>query len=231
MDYSNLNNKKSNKKLTKKSNKKVGESKATFTALIDYAKVYHPAIVVIENVLTAPWPKMVKAWEAAEYIAHFIKVDTKQYYLPQTRNRGYLVGFHKGKVEAAGLDAETLCAEWIQRMVDFQRPASSSVLEFLLQDDDPRLQQARRDLEGSKTLRSVVDWSRCKVRHSEYREAEKLGEQRPMTHWKSGGTCKMVDFGWGKWIKNQVERIWDVLDMNQLRNVDKGLDPLHVAYV
>jgi site-specific DNA-cytosine methylase len=219
VDFSNLNNKPP----------KTGESIVTFDAIRAYNRKFRPAIVVLENVKTAPWQKMQAVFEADGYFATFIHVDTKDYYLPQTRNRGYLVAFDDVRVMRAGIDPITLLAEFKSRMEYFRRPASSHALEFLLPQDDPRFQQARRDLESSRQDRKDVDWAKCKTRHSEYRDSTELGVQRPLTLWQNGGTCTPPDHFWIKWTKNQVERIWDVMDMNQLRSVHVGRDPQHVA--
>jgi hypothetical protein len=58
------------------------------------------------------------------YHALHTKVDSKQYYLPQDRTRGYLVALD---AEAFGPGAEADVAEIMQMILKLQRKASSSV--------------------------------------------------------------------------------------------------------
>lgn len=219
VDFSNLNS----------SKPKAGESVVTFDAIRAYNVKHRPAMVVLENVKTAPWTKLQEFFEEDGFITTFIYVDTKNFYLPQTRNRGYLVGFDINKIRHVGIEPDKLLADFKSCMEYFRRPASSHVLEFLLPEDDPRFQQGRRDLELTRQDRKEVDWAKCQTRHSEYRDSTELGVQRPLTSWQNGGTCTPPDHHWIQWTKNQVERIWDVLEMNQLRSVHIGRDPQHVS--
>jgi site-specific DNA-cytosine methylase len=221
VDFSNLNGNKPQS----------GESKETHDALIEYAKKFHPVIVIVENIDAAPWAKMESAWQAAGYAATHLKVDSKDYYVPQIRNRGYLVALNMAKVSLAGLQPQDLLAKWKSVMISFRRPASSHAIEFLLPKDDLRLQQLRRDIESAMLERNKSEWDRCKTRYSDYRVDNKLGLGRPMTNWQDGGNCKVPGFFWAKWAKGQVERIWDTLDINLLRGIVKNRDSRYVAYV
>jgi site-specific DNA-cytosine methylase len=44
----------------------------------------------LENVCGAPWEEIALAFQAKGYAAHFMRVDTKRYYIPHTRTRVYL---------------------------------------------------------------------------------------------------------------------------------------------
>ena len=51
---------------------------------MDWVKHAQPPIVILENVSGAPWDKKVKIFEEElGYHADFIRLDTKQYYIPQ----------------------------------------------------------------------------------------------------------------------------------------------------
>lgn len=65
-----------------------GESGDTFNAVVTYCEPSQPSIVIIENVVSAPWSTLVSRFEAIGYSATCVLVDTKDYYLPQTRQRG-----------------------------------------------------------------------------------------------------------------------------------------------
>lgn len=45
--------------------------------------------MIIENLINAPWLMMVALLENLGYDAANTKLDTKKYYIPHTRNRGY----------------------------------------------------------------------------------------------------------------------------------------------
>ena len=54
--------------------------------MMDWVKFAQPPIVILENVSGAPWDKKVKIFEQElSYHADFIRLDTKKYYIPQTR--------------------------------------------------------------------------------------------------------------------------------------------------
>ena len=52
-----------------------------------------PPIVIIENVYGAPWNEKVAIFENLGYSATFVRLDTKDYYIPHTRQRGYLFAY------------------------------------------------------------------------------------------------------------------------------------------
>ncbi|KAH0002738.1 hypothetical protein KCU78_g14226, partial [Aureobasidium melanogenum] len=93
VDFSNLNN-------HKKTLEERGESGDTFAAVLAYAKEYRPTMLVLENVYGAPWDKMLAEYEEYDYVSAGVLVDSKNYYLPQTRQRGYMVCVDKNKLEA-----------------------------------------------------------------------------------------------------------------------------------
>ena len=83
VDYSNLNNQKKNME-------EKGESGATFYGMLRWIEKAKPPIVIIENVYGAPWNDKVALFEERGYSATFVRLDTKDYYIPHTRQRGYL---------------------------------------------------------------------------------------------------------------------------------------------
>lgn len=179
---------------------------------------------MLENVNGAPWKDIKKEWETAEYAAEFVKLDTKHYYIPHTRQRVYMICIDKRNCNSADAGVK----EWASLMQEFQRPASCSIEAFLLSDDDPRLQAAReqqvKGTLGDDRGPREVDWTKCRGRHEDYRASLQLGTLRPVTSWVNGGSCKMPDFSDLAWSHNQVERVWDTIDMSYLRNAAKGFD-------
>ena len=225
-----------------------GESGDTFRAILNYAKKYRPAIVILENVCGAPWDfmkaiwendqatidwrrqkKWVNVWDSTDpaYAAHWVKLDTRDYYLPQTRNRKYMICMDRTKFRSA--DEQVVA--WGHLVTGFKRTASSSVEAFLLDRDDPRLLRARKELaktgRGDGKARREVDWTICQGRYQDYRTSTQIGVDRPITFWVNGGSCKPPDFWWRQWALSQVERLWDTLDISHLRNVRRGYDSHH----
>jgi site-specific DNA-cytosine methylase len=223
VDFSGLNNK-------KKAITAGGESGDTFSAIMAYADIYRPKIIILENVKHAPWVA-IRGQRMAEigYAAEFLITDTKNYYLPQTRQRGYMICVDarlRGKAEIA-----SILAEWKEALQSLARPASCPVESFLLDDDDDRVILARDELtnpsRGDQKRRKDVDWSRCQARHQDYRAALFLGQKRPVTKWEEGGSCKAPDYAWTDWVRGQVERVLDTIDIAWLRNMNRGFDSLY----
>jgi site-specific DNA-cytosine methylase len=230
VDFSNLNNE-------KKTLKAGGESGDTFYAIKDYAAKYRPKIMILENVDGAPWQAIRDtAWADIGYVAEFYKVDTKDYYIPQTRCRGYMIcvdarEYHdpNGKHHKL-MDSKTtksILSTWTSTLEAFERPASCPVEAFLLAEDDPRIIRGRAELansgRGDRRIKAV-DWARCRGRHQDYRADLNLGQKRPLTKWEDGGSCKPSDYMWQDWMRGQVERIWDTVEVSWLRNLNRGFD-------
>ena len=84
VDYSNLNTK-------QKGIDQKGESGQTFWGMLGWVKRHRPPMVIQENVCGAPWEQMVNYYGKEGYSATFLRVDTKQHYVPHTRTRVYLL--------------------------------------------------------------------------------------------------------------------------------------------
>lgn len=215
VDFSPLNTK-------KKELKAAGESGDTFRSILNYATTKRPALVVLENILHAPWDEIAALWGARGYAAMYVKPDTKQYYIPHTRQRGYMLCIDKRKLKSA----ESNVAQWGKLMEKFQRPASSPVEAFLLTDDDLRLHMAKEEM--SKTFsdeeKREVSWTLCQGRHQTYRTVESLGSKRPLTDWVEGGQSGFPDYAWIDWNKAQTDRVKDTCDVAYLRSATRGFD-------
>ncbi|KAJ5823911.1 C-5 cytosine methyltransferase [Penicillium robsamsonii] len=224
VDFSPLNNR-------KKTLQQGGESGATFDGLLRYAERYRPRMVVQENVRNAPWDQMKGKWEELGYLSVCVNVDTKHYYIPQTRERGYMVAIDKRRLEAAGLLGDSMDQSGIdtvtQRVrelaVRFKRPASAPVGLFLLSDDDRRLEliESRARLES----RSETSWDQYQIRHQRHRDELELGIERPITRSLPGiNDLKAPDFYWHRFWKTQPERVWETVDMNFLKKLLQEYD-------
>ncbi|KAJ9490088.1 hypothetical protein VN97_g3187 [Penicillium thymicola] len=224
VDFSPLNNR-------KKTLQQGGESGATFDGLLRYAERYRPRMVIQENVRNAPWGQMKGKWEELGYMSVCVNVDTKHYYIPQTRERGYMVVIDKRRLEAAGLLGGPMDQSGIENVTQrvcelagqFKRPASAPVGLFLLSDDDRRLEliEMRARLES----RSETSWDQYQIRHERHRGELELGIERPITRSLPGvNDLKAPDFYWHRFWKTQPERVWETADMNFLKKMLQDYD-------
>jgi len=212
VDYSMLN-------VNKKQLDDNGESGDTFRAVLAYAASWRPRMLILENVFTAPWDDMISMYENIDYAAAGALVDTKLYYLPQTRQRGYMFCIDKS-ICTTGTKPSSLVAEWIKVMSALRRPASSPATAFMLHSDDPSVLRARALLARRSLLDDgtrEVDWAKCAIRHIQYRSENKIGNARPYTSWQESGALTLPDYSDHDWLRSQVERIWDMLDCSLLR--------------
>lgn len=224
VDFSALNN-------ARRSLDQVGESGDTFRATLHYVDKYRPKIVILENVRGADWKRKAGFFREVNYAAEWVIVDTKRFYIPHTRLRGYLVAIDKAQSAGThGLSSdkiEAMAMEWKGLVKSLERPASSSLEAFMLDEDDPRVHRGREEMSRNAADDKPAtshDWYECQVRHHEVRRDQGLGVKRPMTGWEEGGTCKLPDYTWQNWAAGQVERVWDLLDISVLRSAKKGYD-------
>ncbi|KAJ1020386.1 hypothetical protein NDA13_005705 [Ustilago tritici] len=221
VDYSHLNN-------SKKGLNDGGESGRTFRGMLQWVMRHKPILVILENVKNAPWVGVAETIVAeAGYDVGFSNTfDTKNYYIPHTRQRGYLLACRNNN--------NSLPQNWELITNVLMRPASSPLDAFLLPTDDPRIQRVRRQFahgEGLSKGRSIIDWSKCQSRHERARDEEELGKTRPLTAWEEGGTCKMSHDGWNEWAVRQPERVTDLLDITTLRFAAMGQDPIYKSKI
>ena len=185
-----------------------GESSKTWFAVLAYVKEFRPAIVVLENVKGGPYDLMMECYRKIDYLPVGVILDTKNYYLPHTRQRGYLVCFDKTKAT----DMDGIEKQWTSLMADFRRHASSSVAEFMLPDEVRTQQQAILD-DNSRDY----DWAACEIRHLQYRQDKRLGNARPFTFWSESGTMNVPEMGSISWYNKQPERVRDYMDIGMWR--------------
>ncbi|KAF8338028.1 uncharacterized protein EI90DRAFT_3279585 [Cantharellus anzutake] len=220
VDYSTLNNSQQDIDAN-------GESGRTFRGMLSWVARHRPSIVLLENVCGAPWDRVVEKFEKVDYSAKHIRLDTKNYYIPHTRSRGYLVAIN-------GLRHSQWPVQWEKKVIQMSRPTSSTLDAFLLATDDPRIHIARKKLVHEALAyerKTGYDWGKCESRHQKARHEEQLGNRRPLTGWEEGGTAKMPTFCWNDWCAAQVDRVWDLMDVTTLRAAALGKDPLYKTEV
>ena len=202
VDYSRLNN-------SKKSLGAGGESSETWFGALSYCKKYRPAIIIFENIQGADWYVMLKHYRDEGYECDGVIVTSKDYYIPHTRQRGYMVCFDRKRSEKS---INGMTAKWQDLMEKLRRPASSPASAFLLPSDALNTKQTAVD----ENVREV-DWSQCEITQMQYRVDKKLGHARPFTKWQESG-AKSVPEGSDKvWYDKQVERVLDTIDCATMR--------------
>lgn len=202
-----------------------GESGRTFRGMLQWVKKNQPAIVILENVCSAPWDKVVEYFAQINYDAQYSRLDTKEYYIPHTRTRVYLFATPMQK----GGKPEGLSEKWAATVKDMKRPWSTPFEAYLLDTDNPNIHRARLDLTAARdykdgTSRKPTDWNRCESRHQRARQEEQLGYLRPLTSWQEAGVCKGLDWTWNDWLLSQTERVLDLLEISTLRMAKDGVD-------
>ena len=226
----------------------VGESGDTFRAILEYAKRYRPAMIILENVDGAPWDLIEAIWKndrqsmqrlnagpgfrefwaenEVTYSAGWVRVDAKLYYIPQTRIRRYMICLDRLRFPSPSL-ADDAVRQWKTHMKSLERKASAPVEAFLLSEDDPRLQYAKDEMAKTGKLRRETDWEVCQGRHEDYRSKEELGTSRSILNWTNDGSAKACSYLWTDWVLSQVERIMDTIEISYLRNAAKGIDSFY----
>ena len=214
IDYSPLNSK-------PKEFGKDGESYQTLMAAVNYAKKHRPNIVILENVKKFPWAFTEGKWREIGYATQVAHLDSKDFYLPQTRQRGYMIGLRRSVINDRGidLDADAAVKNWFGILSKLQRRASSPFTDFLFADNALELQKYNREAAVLLTTGKNVPWDRCRVECLSYRCCHHLGLGKPFTSWENNGSCQVPDFCNKLWFRQQVERIWDTVDINFLRSI------------
>ncbi|KAI0407619.1 hypothetical protein F4802DRAFT_519168 [Xylaria palmicola] len=174
----------------------MGESSLTFLSVICYLNRHPVKMVVFENVTNAPWATMTGLFlHAIGYAARHILVDTKDYYIPQTRKRGYVVAVDR---KVFGDSADHILDAWEAQLNLLKRSPSAPVQDWLLSSHDPLTIRARQD-ESEKAVANGLNpgkdsqWDRSKMRHARVRRNLPIGNERPLTAWGLGGTEKPYD--------------------------------------
>ena len=109
----------------------------------DWVRKAQPPIVIIENVLGAPWEKKEQRFNELGYYAAHMKLDTKQFYIPHTRQRGYLFAVRKPEGKKKTLSSSSETKKWSQIVKDLQRQIREK-----LSRTNARLGISWKDLEG-----------------------------------------------------------------------------------
>lgn len=188
-------------------------SSTTFAAAINYLRERQPKIAIFENVESAPWESTASyVFPLAGYSIKIVKLDTKNYYLPQTRSRKYVIAFsHRAFGIAAALN---LCGQMDNALRSLSKRYSSVVTDFLLPVNNYDLHRARNEMELAALSGQdrEFNWSLSKARHQAFRESFGLGDSRPWIQWKENGSSNAPAKMWKPWEARQPNRVSDMLE-------------------
>lgn len=195
-----------------------GQSGDTWRAIYSYSKRFRPSVVLIENVQNTIkfWDSFESKWAAIGYEYAWMTCDTKNYYIPQTRNRMYMVAIERFLF---GENVDGAVAQWKHTMRKLQRQCSSPFDAFIANDNSDQYEYS--------SLASEPHWARCKLRYDQIRSEQRLGTRRPVTRWSENGTVRPPDFANRKFYLSQSSRVYDCIDVAHLQGVQKGFDSLH----
>lgn len=188
-------------------------STTTFASAMNYLKERQPKIVIFENVHGAPWSSTIDyVFPLTGYTAQIVSLDTKNYYLPQTRLRKYVVAFNH---RFFGLQAsQKLCDDFKAAVVALERRYSSTVTDFLLPSNSHELHRARNEMElaSQSTQEKDTDWSFSRSRHTQFRRAQGIPDERPWIQWRENGSSNAPAKMWKPWEAPLPNRVKDLLE-------------------
>lgn len=211
-----------------KDDDKAGVSTQTFAALLSYLYHRRPKILILENVANAPWKHIANFWlPFIGYKAVHSKADSKNFLIPQTRNRGYLMAvdhWHYGANAQAIVDLYMQFMDVSNWFKDQHRPLH----EFLLGPEDPNILRARFDRErAAANITREVEARMCSFDHAQYRRENKIGDVHPYTRLNVRGHVVPKDKCWRAFIQSLGKRNLDLLDLVFAESAQRGIDLLY----
>ncbi len=203
-----------------------GESSGAFFAMLSYARINRPRAILLENVQNAPWNHIADVWfPSIGYEAGFIRVDSKDFYIPQTRSRGYLLAIDSRRFNGNMSIAAEIIDCWLTDFKGMKRRASVPIDHWLLPSTDPLTELARQDEEAKlldRRCREKISWTQSRRRHVRVRREKDLGESRPLTNWTEGGGSRPHDRMDKILMNGQPSRVLDCIDIYYLHGVKNG---------
>lgn len=156
----------------------------------------------------------------ARYCTRLIKVDTKDFGIPQTRQRKYLFIWRSD-------DPDDDLGDYFTEIVEYLKtPLLYSMEAFLLPDDHDRIRDFREALKSGRGLLvkrertkelDFFDWELSRVKdlgcHLAFRANVGMGERdRPFTGWKPHGILKLAPGIWPELADMWNHRRLDMID-------------------
>ncbi|CAN9451272.1 unnamed protein product [Alternaria alternata] len=178
-----------------------GESGDTFQGMYAYTDRFRPSIVLLENVKNEKktWDDVMRRFDRIGYEAQWIYCDTKNYYLPQTRERMYMIAIER---TLFGKGVKSATSQWKDLMRNLERQCSSPYEAFLPE-------------------------SLKELRNDHIRSEKRLGILSPISRRSDNGTVLPPDFADRKSYISQSSRVHDAIDIAHLEAAAKGYDSLY----
>ncbi|KAK4174421.1 hypothetical protein QBC36DRAFT_380208 [Triangularia setosa] len=218
----------------------LGESVRTFFSALIFIKEKRPKMIILENVDGAPWDMYVdRIFPLVGYKAEFMRVDSKRHYLPQTRQRGYLIAVDTDASSFPDcptlVEAQYIITHWQEMMKSLERAPSASIASFLQMPDDISTIMARADMEKPHPTNNS-DWGMSSLRHAAERELYGLDmDQNPFSQ-KTMRNLKMISpkfppQAWRLWWTQQTSRVIDLMDIIEAAGNQSGIHLGHKTCV
>ncbi|KXX80855.1 DNA repair protein RAD5 [Madurella mycetomatis] len=209
--------------------KGIGESTRTFFAALKLITMVRPKTIILENVSGAPWDMYTKRiFPKIGYVARCVRLDTKDFYLPQTRVRGYLVAIDAGRFGVG--PATRIANDWKTSLsTTCRRPVSAPVSFFLRAPDDPATIHAKADMESKVPFNS--EWGLSSLRHLDERRRHGLGRDDNPFSMKAMRNGRLIfasypSHSWLPFWGLQGSRVVDSMDIvfasAKTHNIDLG---------
>ncbi|GKY91341.1 hypothetical protein MPSEU_000106300 [Mayamaea pseudoterrestris] len=173
------------------------------------------------------------------FCTRFVKMDTKKYGLPQTRERTYMFVWRPKDDDIT----DDLGDYWTKIVQHLASPAKHSITAFMLEDDHPDVRRYREALNGPPGRQS---------RRERFQEADffastrgdlkyNLGTRKAygiarnarfLTNWRAYGQKQVPPKLWLPWLNCQSNRVIDFIDIlyaSSVRDAESH-DPLYSSF-
>ncbi|KAM0528249.1 hypothetical protein ACHAP6_002081 [Verticillium nonalfalfae] len=202
-----------------------GESVKTFGSILQFIYDQRPKLIILENVSHAPWRAFTHFWlPLVGYVALSMKVDSKNFLVPQTRTRGYLVAVDQWHY---GTEMSTRIARLWSSMMESSNWFPNQypeVHKFLLSSMDQRILEARaiEERKIAENMARDVEARMCAYDHAKVRRQQGLGPDQPFTQRDGRGNLLPRDTSWQAYIRGTSSRVQDLLDITWLSERKKA---------
>ncbi|KAH6690636.1 hypothetical protein F5X68DRAFT_260037 [Plectosphaerella plurivora] len=206
---------------------KTGESTTTFVSVLTYLFYKRPKMVILENVVGAPWTQFSKHWlPLVGYQAGFVMVNSKNFLVPQTRQRGYLFAVDHRRY---GKSSQKILDSWSGLMDRKWFKETLNLEAYLLDISDPKVLAVRslRERQVAENITRDAEARMCSYEHAKARTAEGLGDSNPYTMRDARGNQTFREGAWDSALIASGTRIMDLLDIMHLRALNKKFDLTH----
>jgi site-specific DNA-cytosine methylase len=170
------------------------------------------------------------------YVAKHLDLDTKDYYLPQTRQRGYMLcidgrWFNEGADVEDGRDVQKVAEPELEKwasMVEALKHEASVPAEMMLlaASSETKTSILLPEKPGGETWER--DWTKCRIRHTKSRDTYQLEDKRQLTNWKESGGKLLPDF-WTT-TRGMTNRVMDLLEIVHLLSLMHRIDDRYYRY-